>query len=406
MKSLRKYWYGVLAVLWCAVPAQALELPAGTILQVRLRTKVSTQSSKAKDAIEAVTIAPVMAGGEFAIPPGAVVRGVVEAAVQPSKDEDRASLTLKFTELEFGNQKLPLSALVAGVDNARETVNAQGRIEGILASETITARLDSGIRKVAERYSGFAGILETAKSALLKPADTAITYDSGVEMDLRLASALTLAAPGGAGPAEKLQPFADQAEVAELARRQPFQTMAQSPSKPSDLTNVMLIGAEEDVQRAFAAAGWSSAANLGLQSKLETFRAIAEQRGYKEAPVSVLLLEGRPPDLVFEKLNNTFAQRHHLRVWRLPVTYLDRPVWAVAATHDIAIDFSVENRTFIHKIDSAIDRERAKVVFDLTFSGLVESIALVDRPQVPQRSQNATGDALETDGAIAVILLQ
>ena len=68
--------------------------------------------------------------------------------------------------------------------------------------------------------------------------------------------------------------------------------------------------------------------------------AIAESRGYKEAPVSVLLLEKRPPDLVFEKLTNTFAQRHHLRVWKRPESFDGKPTWVVAATHDTGIEFS------------------------------------------------------------------
>ncbi|HEY2018266.1 MAG TPA: LssY C-terminal domain-containing protein, partial [Bryobacteraceae bacterium] len=106
------------------------------------------------------------------------------------------------------------------------------------------------------------------------------------------------------------------------------------------------------------------------------------------------------------KLNNTFAMRHHLRVWQRPSTFLGKPVWSIAATHDMGISFSEANRTFIHKIDSQIDRERAKVVNDLLFTGRVQSLELVDRPAVPQNGQNATGDNLETDAKIAVLLLQ
>jgi hypothetical protein len=78
----------------------------------------------------------------------------------------------------------------------------------------------------------------------------------------------------------------------------------------------------------------------------------------------------------------------------------------VAATHDTGIDFSQENRTFIHKIDPQIDRERAKVVNDLIFGGHVRSVAIVDRPAVPERGQNATGDNIETDAKMAVLVLQ
>ncbi|HOK47414.1 MAG TPA: LssY C-terminal domain-containing protein, partial [Bryobacteraceae bacterium] len=72
----------------------------------------------------------------------------------------------------------------------------------------------------------------------------------------------------------------------------------------------------------------------------------------------------------------------------------------------IGIEFSPEQRTFIHKIDSQIDRERAKVVSDLLFAGSVQALSLVERPEVPQLSQNATGDNLETDGRMAVLLLK
>jgi hypothetical protein len=292
------------------------------------------------------------------------------------------------------------------VENARESIDDQGQISGILANETISGRLDAGINKLAERAASFADILGTVKKAVLKEPEGDITYDAGVELALTLTAPLELKAASGPGPAAKLTPIAGESTLAALVTRQPFQTMAQRPSKPSDVTNIMLVGTLEQVQQAFKDAGWSNAAALSTEAKLETFRAIAEQRGYKEAPVSVLLLDGRAPDVVFQKINNTFAQRHHLRVWRRPDNFHGQPVWVIAATHDTGIDFSQENRTFIHKIDPQIDHERAKVVNDLIFGGHVRSVALVERPTIPQHGQNATGDNLETDAKMAVLVLQ
>ena len=381
-------------------------MPAGSEIQIRLKTKVATPTSKAKDPVEAVVIAPVMVEGQFAIPAGAVVRGDVEKATQSTKPDERSALLLAFNEIEIGGAKLKLAARVAAVENAREKVDEQGQITGIVAGETISGRLDAGLNKLAERASGFADILNTVKKAVLKEPESDITYDAGVEMALALTAPLDLKAASGPGPAAKLKPIAGENALIDLVARQPFQTVAQKPPKPSDITNLMLVGTLEEVQQAFKDAGWSNAGALTTEAKLETFRAIAEQRGYKEAPVSILLLEGRPPDLVFEKINNTFARRHHLRVWKRPDTFEGKPVWVVAATHDTGIDFSEQNRTFIHKIDSQIDGERAKVVNDLLFTGRVRSVALVDRPAVPQHGQNATGDNVETDGKMAVLVLQ
>ena len=100
-----------------------------------------------------------------------------------------------------------------------------------------------------------------------------------------------------------------------------------------------------------------------------------------------------------------FRSRHHLRIWRRPGKFRGKPVWVVAATHDIGIDFSEAERTFMHRIDSQIDRERDKVADDLLFTGRVEAFDLLERPAVPRQSQNATGDRLHTDGRMAVLLL-
>jgi hypothetical protein len=387
------------------VSTLALDLAAGTEIQIRLKTKVSTQSSKPRDPVEAVVISPVMEGSQCVIPMGATVRGAVEKATQSAKAEERSTLALSFTEIEIEGAKLALTAQVAGVDNAREKLDDKGQISGILASETLTGKLDAGIDKIAAKYAGLAGVLSAAKNVVLKPAESDITYDAGVEMTLKLTAPLGLKDSAGRGPAANLRPIPNQAALVAVVRREPFQTMAERPNKPSDVTNLMLIGDQEQVKQVFAAAGWTTAQSLNALAKFETIRALAEDRGYNEAPVSVLLLDGKAPDLVFEKTNNTFARRHHLRVWLRPATFLGKPVWAIASTHDVGISFSEENRTFIHRIDSEIDRERAKVVNDLLFTGRVQSMALVDRPDVPQHAQNATGDNLETDGKIAVLVL-
>jgi hypothetical protein len=396
---------GAACALLFSLPAFGLEVPAKTELAIRLKIKVSTQTARAGDPVEALLIAPVMMGDQFAIPAGTLVHGTVDKATQPATPDERAVLVMTFTSIEIEGAKLPITARLAGIDNAREKLDDQGQISGILASETATGRIDAGLNKLEEKSSGFANVLSAVKKAVLKPPDTSITYEAGAEMELQLTAPLTLTTPGGPGPAANLRPLQQKAALVDLIAHEPFQTMAQSPSKPSDVTNLLLVGSDDAVEQAFTAAGWSNAAKLSTEAKFQTFQALAEDRGYNEAPVSVLLLDAKPPDHVFEKLNNTFAQRHHLRVWRRPATFLGQPVWAVTATHDTGISFSEQDRTFIHKIDSQIDTERTKVVNDLILTGRVQAFELLDRPNVPQHAQNATGDALDTDGRLAVLVL-
>jgi hypothetical protein len=381
------------------VAAQTV-IPSGSELYVRLKTPVSSNESKADQVVEAITIMPVLDQGRVVIPAGVTIKGRIAGTTPAVKADERAALSLLFTDFGAARAK----AVVTDVDNARESVDSTGKIIGIVASETLAARANQGIAKVGQRSSALGGILEVAKGAVLTGTPSGeIKYEPGVELKLKLLEPLTWK-EAASEPA--LKPIENEQELSNLVNAQAFQTIAENPPKPSDVTNLMFIGSEEQVRTAFEAAGWSTARQKNTQSILETVRAIAEVQGFKEAPMSTLLLEGRRSDFDFQKQNNTFAKRHHLRIWRRQDTFQERPVWVCSSTHDIGIEFSQENRTFIHVIDSQIDRERAKVVSDLLFAGRVQSLALVDRPKVPKSSRNATGDAIETDGRMAVLVLK
>jgi hypothetical protein len=382
----------------------AAEVPAGTDIYIRLNNKVSTAASQQKDSIDAVVITPVVVNGKVAIPAGSRVKGEVLSIKAPEKASERGLLKLGFTQLVGKSGKTAnLKSKLIDVDNARESVDEAGQVIGILASETMSSRMDQGINKVSQRNSALGELLEIAKGAVLKESTGDISFEPGVEMTVRLQEPLNWDEPASESSLEAVR---DEKGLYKMVNAQPFQTIAQRPPKESDVTNLMYIGTQDQLETAFKTAGWDTAAALNRESALETFRAIAELRGYKEAPVSILLLEGQPPDLVFQKQNNTFAQRHHLRIWRRPAAYEGKTVWVSSATHDIGIAFSDENHTFIHKIDSEIDKERGKVVSDLLFTNLVRSLALVDRPAVPKHSQNATGDNVDTDGKMAVVFLK
>lgn len=384
----------------------AVQVPIGTELHVRLTDKIASNLAKAKQPVKTILIAPVVQKGEIIVPAGAELTGVIKSVVLPTDPKQRAILDLDFTELSAGGRKAKVSARVSSVDNARETVDEAGKILGIAAGETITARIDQGIRKMSEKYAGLAEVLKATKDmAGVKEAEGSIVYDAGSEMTVKLTRPLEFK-NDSEGEATKLEPFSSESELIDMVTAQPFRTSASNPPRPSDITNLMYVGTQAQLEKAFTEAGWSTAAALNGESKMETMRAIIEGRGYKEAPVSLLLLDGRAPDLVFQKLNNTFAQRHHLRIWRRPGDFDGLPIWVCAATHDIGIDFSEKEHTFIHKIDPEIDRERTKVLNDLLFTHQVKSFAMVDRESVPRNAQNATGDNLETDGKMAVLMFR
>jgi hypothetical protein len=384
-----------------AVLAAASRIPAGTPIQIRLTKEVNTSTSKVGDPFEALVIAPVVVEGHIVMSAGLTLTGHVKEVTAAVNPDDQALLALAFDEIhDASGKKASIAAKLTGVDDARESLDADGRIQGIIASKTGSGRLDQGINKVAEKYPSFAELLGTVKQAVLKDADANIDYKPGVEMTIGLTKPLNWT---GAVQSPEIASIEPQEQLSRVVNSEPFRTATLKDQMPSDITSLMYLGSRQQIEDAFRKAGWTPAAKLSDQSKLETFRAMAEMRGYQEAPVSVLLLEGRPPDLVFEKINDTFAARHHLRIWQRPGRFGGKEIWVCSATHDTGIAFSDETRTFIHKIEPRIDLERAKVVNDLLLTGLVQGLSLVERPGLPRDMFNATGDALKTDGAMAVI---
>lgn len=392
-----------LSLFFLSVASQAVTIPAGAKLDIRLTTPVGSDKGDGQQ-VKAALIAPVLINGVSALRIGTLFIGKTKD-VFVSKDADVASkMYLVFDKIETSPGKTKsISTQLDLVDNSREAVDNTGKIIGITAAQTWTSRMDSGIQKLSEKYPSLGGLLGQFKGAVLKDADATIRFDPGVEMTVTLTKAFDWTGPADTRHIDAITP---EDELAGLINAQPFQTTAENPPKPSDITNLAFIGSEEELRNAFKDAGWTTADALGSTSNIEVFRAMVEGRGYKEAPMSILLLENRPPDLVFQKALNTFAMRHHLRIWKRPETFQGKPLWVCAATHDISIIFSQESKTFTHGIDSNIDKERLKVVNDLLYTGRVQALALVDRDQVPKESQNATGDSLITDAKMAVLLLR
>jgi len=382
----------------CAAPAFAVELPAGTTLAIRLTTRVSSQTSRPGDFVGAVLIAPVEIDGQPALPAGSTLPGVVR---ETGKREGRASLRLDFPELvDDAGRALPMKTRVLAVDDSRESVAADGRIVGLKPIRPMPSRFVALLMLASYAHPVALLSFEAGRLAMRAAERAGIDYPPGVELTLALDGPLEIQ-PLPAQPPRELDPA-----LVTLARTLPLRTRAARLQRDSDLTNLLLVGSQAQVENAFVEAGWTRARPMCLRARLHGLLALATKRAYKPAPVSRLELESRPPDLVFEKQNNTLTKRHHVRIWLRSEDTLGEPVWLGAATHDIGLNFDRHDHVITHRIEGHIDRERDKIVNDLALTGRVVTASLVDRPDAPLRSRNATGDAWETDGRMAVVVLR
>src|SRR3954451_18818410 len=130
----------VTAMLVLAAPAVAVQVPAGTEIQVRLIDKVSSAPAAPKSEIHAAVVARVVVDSAVALPAGLILTGTVKQA-RAYSEKERALLELSFTSISDGKTKANLSATVASLENARETLDDKGVIVGIDGAQTYGGRL-------------------------------------------------------------------------------------------------------------------------------------------------------------------------------------------------------------------------------------------------------------------------
>ena len=380
------------------------ELPPGTQLSVRLTSAIPAHA-KAGLPVTAVLVAPVAQAGTILLPSGVTVGGMVEAAGKLSTEHRHPYVQLAFGEIRgLSAQTLAIQARVVEVDNARESVDTEGRIVGLGNVHARPTAVDALLLLAMHGHPIAFLAAEAGKLGIREAKRAPIQYGAGTELTLTLLAPFSPPLPApGSGPDR--WDLSRDLVLERLASALPVRAETARFKQPSDLTNVLLVGTRDDVREAFLAAGWAEARPLGVKTAARAFLALASRHGYKPAPVSRLELQGASPDLVFEKQNNTLAKRHHVRIWSRQERFGDEAVWLGAASHDVGIVFDRKHRTFTHRIDRRIDDERGKIMSDLEFTGRVRASGLVERPDVPSQTENATGDPVVTDGRLAVLWL-
>lgn len=390
-------------------------------LEVRLLDPVRSYGGASGASIRAVVTSAYQNREQVWLPVGTVLLGSVEDArpVGIGLARERARLRLGFNAYQLPDGRIfPISVHLRRIDNARETVEADGTIKGIIAANNpqslvggLWSRPDTlvlhrsvfGLTGLTGRiWSQFsmgpigAGALIATRLALIRMPEPEIQLPSGTDLILSVES-LSDDAPSFA---REQRPSAE-AETADWIRALPFEITKPGNRSSKDLINVAIEGSREELEAAFAAAGWQKAEPLNRRSVSRAYHAYTTQTGYASAPASKLFYRGEEPEFIFQKSLNTMAKRHHVRLWRAERD--GREIWLGAGTHDIGVMFEPGAMTFSHRIHPRIDGERTKILNDLSFAGCVAQAAYVDRPAAVRKGG---ADMIYSDGRIASIRLQ
>jgi hypothetical protein len=225
----------------------------------------------------------------------------------------------------------------------------------------------------------------------------------GFQVTMQVLEAGSAGTAAAGGPAEAPIPSVTGDILAEVPRR-----VTDPQGNPGDMVNVLIVGSEDELVQAFTAAGWvkvdSSVKGTVVTGVLNTL----EKKDYVTMPMSQLYLFNRIQDYGFAHAEavRVATSRNHLRAWKSPYQIDGRPLWCIAATHDVGLERDQRNNGVTHKIDPAIDGEREYVNTTLSGTGLVTQRTHVTPADPLQDAKTATGGSFHSDGRILILVLK
>jgi hypothetical protein len=177
---------------------------------------------------------------------------------------------------------------------------------------------------------------------------------------------------------------------------------------PGDMVNYALIGTQDQVTKAFAAAGWVQVDKTTQDAVLHGLVSTLSHAAYTEMPMSTLYLFGRSQDLSFARAAplEVAAIRHHLRVWKTDQVIGGEPLWVGSATHDNGFEKDQRTGGVTHHIDANVDEERDFLEQSFSGAGVIAGAAYVMPANPLTTARTATGGSFESDGRIVVMDLK
>ncbi|HEY4900576.1 MAG TPA: LssY C-terminal domain-containing protein, partial [Terriglobales bacterium] len=129
---------------------------------------------------------------------------------------------------------------------------------------------------------------------------------------------------------------------------------------------------------------------------------------YIRQPMSRFFLFGRTQDYAYALPDPKaiMSHRHHIRIWKTAQEIDGNPVWAGAATHDVAIEVAKRGRLFNHRIDPNVDSERDFIGANLSEAPVPAHESYVEGAEPVFKAQTASGQDYYSDSRILLVDLR
>ncbi len=340
-------------------------------------------------------------------PEGTLVEGHIQSVhkVGLGFRHEVATLEIEFDRIRpQGAPSIEVRARVLQVDNARERVK-DGVIHGVRSFNSPQDHLSGRLGYLMTWHPDTVFILPAYHAAFPVFPEPELYFPPGTDLVLQLNTPLPVAgSPIVASPDPEFAPW-EREDLDNMVLSFPERTTTPQ-GRDADVVNLAFVGSAAQLAKAFQAAGWNRSEAMSGRAALSEIHAFLMLKNNAHGPISRQLLQGNPSDSGWEKGLDSLSRRDHLRIWSTPETWKGQPIWLSSSTRDVGANISFRKARFVHYVEPNIDKERRRIVRDLTLAGCVDAVDDVARPAMPHSSVNATGGQMLTDGALAVVKLR
>ncbi len=174
--------------------------------------------------------------------------------------------------------------------------------------------------------------------------------------------------------------------------------------REGDMLNLIFQAKEEDLQEAFAHAGW---VKVEKSKRLIVWHLLWQRKHYTKLPMDRLYVFGRAQDYSYALPDplSIVARRHHLRIWKTGRDVDGVPLWVAAATHDVSIHLVKRKFRLFHRIDPNVDAERDFIAGNLSEAKSLKREEYVNCPEPISGAQTATGQPYYSDSRMLLLEL-
>jgi LssY C-terminus len=356
-----------------AVPAR-LNLPDGTPIHLQLAENVSSAHARIGDRLDFVVVKDVNLGGFTAIPAGTMATGSV------TRVKGKRFLGIG------GNVSLKLDSLALA---SGDQLRLRARLE-------VKGRSRTKLMAVAMIATGLVFLPAAPVFLLIRGHESTVVKSTEItaqiDGDTSILSAGLVRAPESYSELDVMMDY--------LPPR-----VFSGEGREGDMLNLVFVANQEELQRAFARAGW---VKTDKWNPIFVWHLLRRRTNDAQLPMARFYLFGRVQDYSYALPDPiaTMSRRHHLRIWKTAYTIGGKAIWAAAATHDVAIVIAKRGRLINHRIDPAVDTERDFVGTNLAETSSVSRQEYLHSPDPVFQAETASGESYHSDSRILLLDLR